>query len=62
MAVRVNTCLRGFGCNTFPHTCTHSLASPSQAKPSQGVSSLRFGVSELDSHLRYMRALVRDGP
>ena len=35
MASGVDTCLRGFGCSTFPHTRVLAcLASPSQGKAS----------------------------
>ena len=36
MAVGVNTCLRGCGCSTFPHTGVRSLASPRQDKARRG--------------------------
>ena len=36
MAVGVNTCLRRFGCSTFPHTHLRSLASPDKAKARWG--------------------------
>ena len=42
MALGVNTCLRGFGCRTFPQTYMPSLASPHQAKARQGCHGMAW--------------------
>ena len=41
MELGVNTCLRGFGCSTFPHTCAR-LALPRLTNPMQGMAGMTW--------------------